>query len=355
VPPTSWESLAVLRLFLAAVVLAGHATWLSSERIAWASTLDMFGGKAAVVGFLLVSGYSIGSSVQHSQRQFYLRRMLRIYPLYFFAIVYTIAVQFGTGGKALLPGRSFHSVGWKTALGNLVLVQSFLVKPIDFDGPVWSLSVEVFYYLLAPLFVRLPYRYLVGLTAASAICSALPLRPAWGFAYLVVTKLNAVRYLWCWLLGFILWHDRAASVGDVQAGRSVFGRVPLRVPTVSLMVAGSALAFLLGPEPLCIATYLISLGVILAAPGLTVPRRLRKAADYLGDLSYPLYLYHLPTFILAYALLALRRPWMLVACACLVSVFALHVVDGFIKRRYLAPWLLGSSKRTRAQARVVGS
>jgi hypothetical protein len=58
----SWEALALLRFFLAWIVLSGHLTSYT-DHSGWAEALSSFDAKAAVVGFLLVSGYSIAASL----------------------------------------------------------------------------------------------------------------------------------------------------------------------------------------------------------------------------------------------------------------------------------------------------
>ncbi len=214
--------------------------------------------------------------------------------------------------------------GWFTLAGNVVLLQTFVVKPLAFDGPVWSLAVEAFFYLLAPWLVRQRPAHLMGAVVFSAACYALPKHTDWGFAYRVLSKLNALHYLWCWLLGFLLRFHPTRSVAIL----AVLGLAPVfaSVDTAS---------------GLCWLTYLLSLGVIAAATRVRLPSALRRAADYLGDLSYPLYLMHFPAFILGLLYLGARSAGSQLAIAFLVTVVAYHVVDGFLKPRFLAPLVLG--------------
>ena len=179
---TSWEGIALLRFFLAWVVFAGHLNLFTPEP-SWLGAFDQFGGKAAVIGFLLVSGFSIASSIERQGEGFFRRRFLRIYPLYFTAIVFGFALEIWTGGQVTAPGRTFEALGWPTALGNLIFAQTFAVKPLGFDGPVWSLAIEVFYYALAPVFLLLERKWLLGIAVVSMVCYGLPRHTDWGFAY----------------------------------------------------------------------------------------------------------------------------------------------------------------------------
>jgi peptidoglycan/LPS O-acetylase OafA/YrhL len=336
---TDWQSLAVLRFFLAWVVLSSHLRVFVDRPAGWILAFDAFGGKAAVVGFLLVSGYSIAASLERSQIGFYRRRFLRIYPLYLGALVFAGVLQMTAGDLSTLnlPTVVNGGSGWFTLAGNVVLLQTFVVKPIAFDGPVWSLAVEAFFYLLAPLFVRLRPKYLIAAVIFSAACYTLPRHTDRGFAYLVLSKLNALHYLWCWLLGFLLRSHPVRAVAIL----AVLGVAPV----LSCPDTSSGLGWL---------TYLLSVGVIAAATRARMPAVLRRGADYLGDLSYPLYLMHFPAFILALLYLGARTPGTQIAVAFLSTIVAYHLVDGFLKPRFLAPLLLGNAVATAPADETVG-
>jgi peptidoglycan/LPS O-acetylase OafA/YrhL len=309
----SWEALALLRFFLALVVLSGHLTWFAPSSLA--DTLAAFGGKAAVVGFLLVSGYSIAASIEQRPEGFYRRRFLRVYPLYFSAILFAVVLEVWSGGHVRLPDeRTLDSLGWITATGNLLLLQTFVVKPIAFDAPVWSLAIEVFYYALAPLFARLSRNWLLAIISISFVCYALPKHADWRFVYFVLSKFNAANYIWCWLLGFLLWRD---------SGRITIAYAIIGIPQIYF-----------GPYtqgPLDAGTYVLTLIILMFAADIKLPRFLKPVADYLGDLSYPLYLLHFPAFILGYSVIMLRSPYALFLLAMIVTIGAFHLIDRFIK------------------------
>src|SRR6516225_10531904 len=97
---TDWQGLALLRFFLAWVVLSGHLQVFATRPAPWVGVFAEFDGKAAVIGFLLVSGYSIAASLERSGRGFYRRRFLRIYPPYLAALVFAAVLQFATSDVA---------------------------------------------------------------------------------------------------------------------------------------------------------------------------------------------------------------------------------------------------------------
>jgi peptidoglycan/LPS O-acetylase OafA/YrhL len=63
---------------------------------------DLTGG-AAVVRFLLISGYSIAASYKRDQTRFYARRLWRIAPLYLAVLPACLPIAFAYHGR-LMPG-----------------------------------------------------------------------------------------------------------------------------------------------------------------------------------------------------------------------------------------------------------
>jgi peptidoglycan/LPS O-acetylase OafA/YrhL len=337
---TDWQLLALLRFFLAWVVLSSHLQVFASRPPAWVDFFAAFDGKAAVIGFLLVSGYSIAASLERSAKGFYRRRFLRIYPPYIVALAFAALLQCGTRelARSSLPAVVNGGEGWRTIVGNVFLVQTFVVKPLAFNGPVWSLAVEAFFYLLAPMLVRLSPRYLAALLVFSGVCYTLPLHPEWGFAYRVLSRLNALHFMWCWVLGFML--------------RSHPTRF---VSVMALLGAGLVVAGHDTSGAFSVLTYLLSLGGIWAATRVRLPARWRHVADYLGDISYPLYLMHFPSFILGFLYFEpeARTTIPLLAAAVCTTLVVHHLVEGYLKPRVLVPLVLGdSSRRVSPQARV---
>lgn len=96
--------------------------------------------------FFVLSGFilAINAKDKIDLKQFYFNRFARIYPLYLFALLATLALI-----RSLRPfefGLDFHRV-----LLSVFLVQSWTEKyALVYNYPGWSLSVEIFFYLLFP-------------------------------------------------------------------------------------------------------------------------------------------------------------------------------------------------------------
>ena len=307
-----------MRFVLAMIVVAGHLRWYAKASIPWAAALDAFSGKGAVVGFLLISGFSIAASQARRPEYYLRRRVLRIYPLYLVALFFAILLEL-TLGPVQLPNGFIPAHGWPTMLGNLLLLQTFVVKPIGFDGPVWSLGVEFFFYICAIAFVRASPRWLWALTAFSALCFVLPQREDLGMVYFVMSKLNALRYLWCWLLGYLIWtHRNQLALAALLCG-------------VVLVHFSSAT-----PEPLAEVTYVAVALVLCCCGQVRIEGGTAKTMNVLGDLSYAIYLIHFPTFIFSYEVLGVRNPALLLAIGIVVSGVAYVLVERMFKKRFLS-------------------
>jgi peptidoglycan/LPS O-acetylase OafA/YrhL len=95
-----------------------------------------------------------------SIKNFYMRRILRIWPLYFFTIVLGLFVWphidfFQVPGQAALSDVNFWSMA---ALYLLILpniaVKIFQPSPVPLLGPSWSIGVEEQFYLMWPWLVK---------------------------------------------------------------------------------------------------------------------------------------------------------------------------------------------------------
>src|SRR5712671_5532594 len=131
---------------------AGYPHWLSSLLI------PAFGAGAYGVDlFFALSAYLITSLLLRERaatgaldlRGFYLRRILRIWPLYLAFVAF--AAVFG----ALVPEQHLpmrYVIGYTLLAGNWVYV--FYGLPASFAVPLWTVSIEEQFYLAWPLALR---------------------------------------------------------------------------------------------------------------------------------------------------------------------------------------------------------
>ena len=305
----SWALLAGLRFVLAFIVVCGHLTSNFVYK-SWASFGLWLNQEGSVYGFFLVSGYSIASSLERAPTHYFQRRLERIWPLYLAALSFTAIVVCVTHSLVVTPrGHAYLGPTFPEFLGSLLMAQTFIVPAVSYIAPSWSLSIEWWLYMIAPLFKRMPTFILAILISASI----------WRFIVhpdLDFADRPYLGYAWLWIVGFIYARHRDHK----------WSALLLTVPCMVVWQFGGTL-------------YLATIATIIA---LTICRdvkipsaQVRKALNWAGDLSYPLYLIHVPTMILL-CYLHMINPILLVLGCCAAAAALLYGVDYPIRRQNAA-------------------
>jgi peptidoglycan/LPS O-acetylase OafA/YrhL len=281
-----------------------------------------------VLGFLVVSGYSIGHSLQRRPKGFFQRRFLRIYPLYVCAILYAL-VPFRSGASALETMSPFVTIArphWYVVIGNLLVMQNVICPPIDSNTLVWTLGVEIICYALAPLFRKTPGIVLILLIGISGVAFA------WWFPHLVQQGvphyanlkwgLPFLMFLWAWLAGFVLQRSR----GSLWVGLAIIAIAAVLLYFNRFQSTRYSTACVVG-----------SILIVTFAPRVRLNRRLGKILNYLGDLSYPLYLFHLPTLLIGYCIMGIDNQTILMMMAIAISAGFLFI-ESFAKPIITRSW-----------------
>lgn len=285
----------------------------------------------ALSGFLLWRGHA--AAARRLRRRpptgHYLRsRLVRIMPGYLVAVIVVLT---------LLPDAQANFTVW---LANLTLTQIYV--PLTLTAgltQMWSLSVEVSFYLALPLLAllarRLPVRAripaIVGMAVASLAWGLLPLHPPAG-----VNPLN-------WPPAFFSWFAAGMLLAELTIGpvglphRLARNRLLMAaVAAVAFVVAASPLA---GPEGLTPGTMgqfvvKVTMGAVVAGALLaplvldrpdTSHRLLGSAAMVtLGRWSYGLFVWHLAALAMVFPIIG-QFPF----SGHMPTVLVLTVVFGF--------------------------
>jgi peptidoglycan/LPS O-acetylase OafA/YrhL len=181
-------SLEALRGFAALVVVWHHIIYLGPMLDPQYQPTGVLSfsppGHVAVLVFFLLSGYVIEVSTKPISNwrdvKLYLRkRLFRIYPIYFLALLLTLAV----GGL---------TAGWPTIVAHFTLTQVAFSHLLNENMALWSLHYEVLFYLL-----YIPLRYFrlsaVWVTVASLMLG------------LAAILLGYMPLLSSYLIGFTFW------------------------------------------------------------------------------------------------------------------------------------------------------
>ena len=129
--------------------------WLVNAGAAEAIFSGLHGiGNAGVDLFFVLSGYLIYATLIESSRPFggYLaRRVLRIYPTFLVVFaVYLVLTQLQPEAQRKVPHQALEATVY-IAQNLLLLPGIFTIEPLI--SVAWSLSYEMFYYLLMPLLI----------------------------------------------------------------------------------------------------------------------------------------------------------------------------------------------------------
>jgi peptidoglycan/LPS O-acetylase OafA/YrhL len=164
------------------LVMMHHITFFGGMRPV--ALLDRLYYKATVAGwfgvdlFFVLSGFLItgilfdAKGSEHFFRNFYARRTLRIFPLYYaFLVIYIVALPFFLPIGAEHQYLVSHQIWWWTYLVNvLIFFEGW--PPYVGVGHFWSLAVEEQFYLTWPLVLFYCRRQtLIRLCGALFVCS----------------------------------------------------------------------------------------------------------------------------------------------------------------------------------------
>lgn len=202
--PTQSAYLDAWRGGAALIVLVGHSFQIYSlnPHPVWGAL-----AAAAVMAFFALSGFLIGKSTQSGDwRKFTVARANRILPPFLFSlalvsVLYWVApFAFVTGTHALPEATARPSYSLEGLLPTLFLMNGFVGQTVSANGPLWSLTFEVWYYAIAAfaVFGRRPAALAFALILTVLEPSFAILGSVWFLGYLLAwgVRLPIGRPLW---------------------------------------------------------------------------------------------------------------------------------------------------------------
>lgn len=319
------------RLVLAVAVLLAHVQTALGHSIVNRESLHIlvWSGEA-VFAFFVISGFYMSlivddrySRLPRGTLRFYVNRALRLYPVHWTILALYALLYASTGTPSFLLGddrvplwRWLHAVASNTLFLGVETLPLYGPGNWRFVvGPTWSLSIECYFYLLAPLVVTRRLPALLGFCAAAFAFrmllyhSGVPLLP-WRYFFFPAD-------LGFFLIGSVSYRAYARLRDEPYAK-------PLGI-AAALAIAASVVAPPLWTapdldQPVAWAFYAL---VALCTPALFALTRRSRIDNYLGQLSYPVYLAHM--LVIGWVARLALPPWLDKGLVALAATLALSM------------------------------
>jgi peptidoglycan/LPS O-acetylase OafA/YrhL len=283
-----------IRLLLAFMVVTSHTPGYPHG--VWPDI-----GWVAVVTFFFISGYLmplafernyVGREWRERALRFWANRILRIYPLYWIALAGMFVILWVKQGQALEIASNNSIIYF---LKNVLLCgmnQSWLGEPdVRLVGPAWSLDIELQYYLLVPAlcFIGLKVdRWGCFVLGAAIVMTAV--------TFISPLGMQAIdRALPGWAMFFLLGFMFQRS-GSIWSAKAFSSNVKVWTTQSGLIIAGLLLMMYLAATGQPKMSSVAFAGVSLGGAALSLSQAARNSCSIfdnaLGDLSYPVFLFH---------------------------------------------------------------
>lgn len=262
-------------------------------------------GQFAVHGFFVLSGFLM-TNVMHrtygytgfGQLTFVVSRALRLYPMYFVVLALTILTILVLGAD--------HAGAFKETmrlprdltdgLQNLTMIYARwmpMTEPVRLVPPTWALTIEILFYALICAGLSRT-RLLTALWLGGSVAAVLLTLVHKGddFASRYSTLLSGSLPF---AVGASIFHWRE------QLQRHLAGNATFRAATIAfcvfpILAIGSWVLRKAGLEPLSIACFYLNTPlhglIVLILLNATADERWKKADEFVGAYSYPVYLVH---------------------------------------------------------------
>jgi peptidoglycan/LPS O-acetylase OafA/YrhL len=312
-----------LRAIGASIVMIGHVDFI---KLLWrVSNVQWFPifGKIGVALFFSLSGFLITSLLFNELdatrtirlKDFYIRRILRIWPLYYWVVLLGLLVlnRIPALKIPVLSDGMYQNMTVLGLLNVLLIIPNFSHFYIPYSDQRWSIIVEEQFYLIQPAVVRIfrTRKRLVVVFCLLAFSSEIVTGLIRGLhldrhisAGVLGAVMEQLKYLGCIAVGCLastLIYKRESRLKELLFS------VPLQWVVLVTIVALSLLSFYWwrSEEAVDFRVYCVLFSIVVVNAGLN-PRNIYRLEtpmlNFLGKISYGIYMYHMMCIGIAFAI-----------------------------------------------------
>jgi peptidoglycan/LPS O-acetylase OafA/YrhL len=321
--PARFKGLDSLR-GLAALVVVLHHLMLSlpdglRDDLRYIALPLNMGGRFAVILFFVLSGFVLAlpyfAGTNSAYAPYLVRRFCRLYPPFAFAVLVSALLCHLLGGPSLPMVSDWLKQPWSSPVTSVVVVSHLLMvgigwdRSIGLDGSIWSLIIEMRVSIMFPLLVLYVRRFgwsgVAAALVASFVCTNARVALGEVNALVAESPIGALlltgHFVALFLLGVIV----AARLDQIK---ELFCRVSPKlhgVVFIGMVFIWMMLAYYMKERTAHLGGYAdVFCGVFtmyLIGLCVTFPKVSAKLSGrvclWLGDISYSLYLIHLPVLL----------------------------------------------------------
>jgi len=293
---------------------------------------------SAVIMFYFISGRLMYYSFEKVTRikdlfskqviDFYLKRVLRLFPLYLIVLFATITILWIFGPSQSIPLLNQEPTFSKTLLNSVMIFNNYVFDPFVIHTllphplvpPTWSLSTEWHFYLLVPfLYILLKKHpgYFLAILLGSlffqwiAFAINTPHFNSNNFGYRYIFGV-----LWIFMFGFV-------SVSHPRIFKGIY---------LLIVVYFMFIGFYFTSRHVFVKEILLAL---LFLPLIdTIIQHNFKYDNIFGRLSYPLFLVHFFVFLLVEKFFGYRNPWLYFFLVFTLALVLAHILAKIQARVY---------------------
>ncbi len=317
-------------------VVAHHTKAVSGFSIPF---IGDYGGLLGVELFFLISGFLITESASKSSlKKYAIHRVFRIFPAYWFAYI----------SLGLASGAFFRAPpDWPAFLLNILNLQQFSPEALigyDVLHVTWTLTVELIWYIVAPIFALGNRRWAFYWLAASIVIST-----SWSF-------LAAQGHFNVWFakgfsalatpadpgqIGIIINNAFPAQMcffilgGCIYFHRDLFFKINETI--INAILIGFVLLIGTYQDKLPSPIFLTGIGLgALLIKYLRSPATKDRLLPYIGKISYSIYLIHFPVIIFFLQRFSDSLGRFSIALAFVAILIASNIIYELIEKRFIA-------------------